>query len=253
MSECFPTIVWDIADRSEWSTRLVGRHGAWQAPGPRGCCSSLLAPGGGLETIAEPHHRLWLETGWAARLPYITPASCGGGTFRWPGPAASGVRPTRTVIGFWGWDGREAQPALGPLAVTETGALWSPALRLLFSQHPEYLTPPLTPTLSLTLTLALTLTLTLIPTPALALALYLLWLHSSPRYHAPPPCDSPLANQLLQADAAGSGLGPLVARAVSVQQAYSASYWHLLMEVAPRLLFALPLLRADPGCHLVMP
>ena len=146
MSECFPTIVWDIADRPEWSTHLVGRHGAWQAPGPRGCCSSLLAPGRGLETIAEPHHRLWLETGWAARLPYIIPASCGGGAFRWPGPAASGVRPTRTVIGFWGWDGQEAQPALGPLAVTETGALWSPTLRLLFSQHPEYLAPPLTPT-----------------------------------------------------------------------------------------------------------
>ena len=146
MPGCFPTIVWDIADRPEWSTRLVGRHGAWQAPGPRGCCSSLLAPGRGLETIAEPHHRLWLETGWAARLPYVIPASCGGGAFRWPGPAASGVRPTRTVIGFWGWDGQEAQPALGPLAVTETGALWSPALRLLFSQHPEYLTPPLTPT-----------------------------------------------------------------------------------------------------------
>ena len=98
---------------------------------------------------------LWLETGWAAHLPYITPASCGGGSFRWPGPAASRVRSTRTVIGFWGWDGREALPALGPLAVTETGALYAPALGILFSQHPEY--------------------------------------------HAPPPCHSLLARQLLQA------------------------------------------------------
>ena len=40
---------------------------------------------------------------------------------------------------------------------------------------------------------------------------------------------------------------------MSVQQAYGASYWHLLTEVAPRLLLALPLLRADPGCHLLMP
>ena len=153
MSECFP-IVWDIADRPEWSVRLVGQHRAWQAPGPRGCCSSLLVPSD-LVTVAEPHHLLWLETNWAARLPYITPASCGGGSFRWPGPAASRVRPTRTVIGFWGWDGREARPALGPLAVTETGAFYAPVLRTFFSQHPEY--------------------------------------------HAPPPCDSPLARRLLQA------------------------------------------------------
>ena len=164
MSDCFPAVVWDIADRPEWSVRLVGRHLAWQAPGPRGCCSSLLAPGAGLETIAEPHHRLWLETGWAARLPYIDPSSCGDGTYRWPGNAASRVRPTRTVIGFWGWDGREAQPALGPLAVTETGALWSPALRTLFSQHPECLTPHLTPTLTRFPALALIPTLTVFPT-----------------------------------------------------------------------------------------
>ena len=45
----------------------------------------------------------------------------------------------------------------------------------------------------------------------------------------------------------------MLARAVSVQQAYGASYWHLLTEVAPRLLLALPLLRADPGCHVLMP
>ena len=41
MSDCFPTVVWDIADRPEWSVRLVGRHLAWQAPGPRVAAASL--------------------------------------------------------------------------------------------------------------------------------------------------------------------------------------------------------------------
>ena len=63
----------------------------------------------------------------------------------------------------------------------------------------------------------------------------------------------PIITSSLQADAAGSGLGPSVARAVSIQQVYGASYWHLLLEVAPRLLFALPLLRADAACRLIMP
>ena len=223
---CFPNIVWDIASRPEWSVRLVGAHPAWSAPASRGCCSSLT-PAAALHHHAEPHHLTLYNLGLASRLPYMSSDECvSSAGVSWLG---DGAREPRSVIGFWGWP-PPTSGSLGPIAVTETGALYSPRLDVLYSQHPEY--------------------------------------------HAPPPCNGPAAEALLAlrdgGEAAAAGLRSCRS-AVVVMQAYAASYWHLLLEVAPRLLMALPLLRGagagasdgagggggggvgDSGCKLIAP
>ena len=215
-STCLPNIVWDIASRAEWSVRLVGIHPVWSAPASRGCCSSLSS-GAALRDYAEPHHLLLSDLGWTSRLPYMCSDDCGSSAgVSWLG---AGARAPRSIIGFWGWPPPRSG-SLGPIAVTDTGALYSPRLDVLYSQHPEY--------------------------------------------HAPPPCGGPAARALLAlrdgVEAAAAGLRSCRS-AVVVMQAYAASYWHLLLEVAPRLLMALPLLprrgngggAGDSGCKLLAP